>query len=242
MPSSRDETGTVGQVLAADRQQRLVGRRAEMELGKAAIASDTVDPAVRHLHGPGGIGKMSLLQAFAAIADAGGATVVRLDARESAPSPSVVLDEMRQCFKCRALGADREPSTASPLLAPISAGHRRCCRVSRPDRVARRRRLRTHRRGHGSGTGLGRATRKRVGRSCIPARRWPMRTPSLLGLRRAPSDGLPRDKPLTTDEHTAVATFEKHSRRERSRGDAEAQNLRCSPGLAPPERHSGRAP
>jgi hypothetical protein len=47
---------TVGQVLAADRQRHLVGRRAEMELGKAAIASDTVDPAVRHLHGPGGPG------------------------------------------------------------------------------------------------------------------------------------------------------------------------------------------
>ncbi len=72
-----------------------MGRRAELELFRSAVATGTRDLAVLYLHGPGGIGKTSLLDAFSGIAAAQDATVVRLDARELAASPSAVLAAMR---------------------------------------------------------------------------------------------------------------------------------------------------
>jgi hypothetical protein len=95
MPSPRGDPITIGEVLSSQRQRRLVGRRAELELFRAAVGAATPDLAVMYLHGPGGIGKTSLLEAFARVAAAEGATVVRLDARELAASPSAVLDALR---------------------------------------------------------------------------------------------------------------------------------------------------
>lgn len=96
MSSPRQEPATIGQVLGAHRRRRIVGRKAEVELFRSAVASSTPDPAVIHLHGPGGIGKTSLLEAFAGIAAAHDASVVRLDARELGASPQAVLDAMRR--------------------------------------------------------------------------------------------------------------------------------------------------
>jgi hypothetical protein len=92
--SSRHGQTTIGDVLASQRQRRFVGRRAELELFRSAVASGTSALAVMHLHGPGGIGKSSLLEAFARTAAWCEATVVRLDARELVASPSAVLDAM----------------------------------------------------------------------------------------------------------------------------------------------------
>ena len=95
MPSFRPGPATIGEVLSAKRQRRFVGRRAELELLRASVAAGPSDVSVMHVHGPGGIGKTSLLEAFAGVAAAEGATVVRLDARELVASPSTMLDAMR---------------------------------------------------------------------------------------------------------------------------------------------------
>jgi hypothetical protein len=96
MASFDDGPTTIGEVLGTERRRRLVGRRAELELFRTAMAAETPSFAVMHLHGPGGIGKTSLLEAFAAVAAAHDSTVVRLDARELVASPSGLLDAMRE--------------------------------------------------------------------------------------------------------------------------------------------------
>jgi hypothetical protein len=58
----------LGQRLSSARQRRFVGRSAELELFRAALSRDAPDFAVLHIHGPGGMGKTTLLRAFAQIA------------------------------------------------------------------------------------------------------------------------------------------------------------------------------
>lgn len=89
--------GTLGDVLTEHRRRRFVGRSAEIELFRAAL-DDAVDPpfSVLHVHGPGGIGKTSLLQALGVFAAGAGATVVRLDGRDVEPSPVSVLAALRE--------------------------------------------------------------------------------------------------------------------------------------------------
>jgi hypothetical protein len=74
-----------------------VGRSAEIELFRAALA-DAVDPpfSVLHVHGPGGVGKTSLLQVLGAVAAGAGATVARLDGRDLDPSPVSVLETLAE--------------------------------------------------------------------------------------------------------------------------------------------------
>ena len=96
MPSPQDGPATIGEVLGEQRRSRFVGRKAELELFRSALGAGPSELAVMYLYGPGGIGKTSLLDAFAAAAASDEATVVRLDARELAASPSAVLSAMRR--------------------------------------------------------------------------------------------------------------------------------------------------
>jgi hypothetical protein len=96
MVRSQQDPASIGALLENQRRRLLVGRKAELELFRSALDPGSPDPAVLYLHGPGGIGKTSLLDAFAGVAAARGATVIRLDARELAASPSAVLAAMRE--------------------------------------------------------------------------------------------------------------------------------------------------
>jgi hypothetical protein len=116
MPSSDAGPTTIGEVLGTQRRRRLVGRRAELELFRSAMAAETPSFAVMHLHGPGGIGKTSLLDAFAAIAAADDASVIRLDARELVASPSSVLDAMRRIVEVPDEGPIESPAAKLVLL------------------------------------------------------------------------------------------------------------------------------
>jgi hypothetical protein len=106
MASQARGDGTIGRLLDAQRRQRFVGRLPELELYRAAIASGEPDLAVLYLHGPGGIGKTSLLDVFARLAEELDVTVVRLDARELVASPSSVL---------AAVGATVDVPDAGPI-------------------------------------------------------------------------------------------------------------------------------
>ena len=67
------------------RRQRFVGRAAEIELFRACLDAESPAFAVLFVHGPGGIGKSSLLDAFAvAGTPEAECDVVRLDARDLA--------------------------------------------------------------------------------------------------------------------------------------------------------------
>jgi hypothetical protein len=87
--------GTLGDLLTEHRRRRFVGRSAEMELFRAALDDAIAAPfSVLFVHGPGGVGKTSLLQAFGVIAAEAGATVARLGGHDLDPSPVSVLDAL----------------------------------------------------------------------------------------------------------------------------------------------------
>lgn len=82
--------------LRARAAERFVGREAELALIEQSFACDPPAIPVFFVHGPGGIGKTSLLERVCAAAAAHGLDSLRLDARDIEPSPQGVL---------RALGA-----------------------------------------------------------------------------------------------------------------------------------------
>jgi ABC-type transport system involved in cytochrome c biogenesis ATPase subunit len=64
-----DVTARLANRLTQAIRQRFVGRRAELELFRIALSQDVPDFAILHLHGPGGMGKTTLLRQFALIAE-----------------------------------------------------------------------------------------------------------------------------------------------------------------------------
>jgi hypothetical protein len=82
---------SLGDLLAMRRRRCFVGRAAEQELFRAALAATDAPFAVLYLHGPGGIGKTGLLDVFATLAESAGAHVVRLNGRDLVPSASSLL-------------------------------------------------------------------------------------------------------------------------------------------------------
>lgn len=89
--------GTVGGLLAERRRQMFVGRQAEESLFRAALTAPGALSRVLFVHGPGGIGKSSLLRRYGDIAAELGVNVVRLDGRGLEPTPPALL---------RAVGAE----------------------------------------------------------------------------------------------------------------------------------------
>ncbi len=77
--------GTFADRLQRLRRERFVGR--EAELAHFACMLDGAAPPVWLLHGPGGIGKSTLLQRLAQLAEARGRLVLLLDARQLTATP-----------------------------------------------------------------------------------------------------------------------------------------------------------
>jgi hypothetical protein len=100
----REESTLAGR-LGARRRQRFVGRRAELALFDEVLSAGESPYVVLFVHGPGGIGKTSLLAAWADLAVAAGRRCVRVDARDVAPSAEGVLDALRSTLGV-APGAD----------------------------------------------------------------------------------------------------------------------------------------
>ena len=85
--SSADPASRIADRLSAVRRTHFVGREAELALFRSATASAKPPLAVLHVYGPGGIGKTTLVQQFACIAQDLGRPVVRVDARNLEPTP-----------------------------------------------------------------------------------------------------------------------------------------------------------
>jgi hypothetical protein len=108
-------SGTLGDVLTEHRRSRFVGRSAEIELFRSAL-DDAIDPpfAVLHVHGPGGVGKTSLLHALGLVAADRGAAVARLDGGDLDPSPISVLQALEPMLAL--------PTGDGPIAVPDGAG------------------------------------------------------------------------------------------------------------------------
>jgi AAA ATPase domain len=96
--------------LKSARRRRFVGRTAELELFRDALAAPEPPFSVLWIHGPGGVGKTALLGALAEASADAGVGVVRLDLRAIEPSPPAFMAELG-----RALGLPGDASAQAPL-------------------------------------------------------------------------------------------------------------------------------
>lgn len=101
--------------LTEARQQHFVGRRAELELFRAALSRDVPDFAVLHLYGPGGMGKTTLLREFARIAEEAGRPHILLDGRHLDASPVGFLTALQMALTL--------PPEQSPLAVLAALPH-----------------------------------------------------------------------------------------------------------------------
>ncbi len=86
-----------------------MGREAQLRVFREALRGAEAPYAVLHVHGPAGVGKTALLEAFADEASSHGVDAVRLDGRDLNSSPTAFLAGLRRALD---LGDD-----ASPLAA-----------------------------------------------------------------------------------------------------------------------------
>src|SRR5688572_11555393 len=94
MPGSKGISRTAKRIadrLSAARTALFTGRKDELDAFRQALLSAGASPAVWFVHGPGGIGKTTLLREFAAIARDSGRPVIQLDARNLQPSQEALL-------------------------------------------------------------------------------------------------------------------------------------------------------
>ena len=110
-----DEKAPVADRLAAARRARIVGRAAELSWLERALIADQL-PVV-FVHGIGGIGKTTLLDALAQRLVADGCRVLRFSGHELEPTPEGVLDALAE-----ALELD------DPVIATVLAGLERAAR------------------------------------------------------------------------------------------------------------------
>ncbi|HEX2092977.1 MAG TPA: AAA family ATPase [Longimicrobiaceae bacterium] len=106
----------LGDRLSALRRQRFVGRDEERVMFRKALSAPSLPFNVLYIHGPGGIGKTTLLREYRHIADEEGATALSLDARNLEPTPESFL---------AALSAALDASPGISPVAALSAGPER---------------------------------------------------------------------------------------------------------------------
>lgn len=102
--------------LSDARRQRFVGRASERELFRESLAGPKLPFQVLFVHGPGGVGKTTLLQEFALAGIETGASVVLLDGRTIEPTPGAFVEALRT-------GIGAQPNE-SPLDALAARGGR----------------------------------------------------------------------------------------------------------------------
>lgn len=110
-------TSRLADRLAAARRRYFVGRATERALFQSALDAPELPFLVLYVFGPGGVGKSSLLNEFATLAEQMGAAVARLDARNLEPSPDTFLAALHLV-----LGIG--PETALPAALAAQSGRR----------------------------------------------------------------------------------------------------------------------
>jgi hypothetical protein len=98
---------SIGQRLTTARSEQFVGREKERTLFQSALSTAELPFCLLYLHGPGGIGKTTLLQAFVAQCAAADVPHSLIDARNIEPSPDGFLDALRTSLR---LGPSDDPT------------------------------------------------------------------------------------------------------------------------------------
>ncbi|NJM05977.1 ATP-binding protein [Candidatus Gracilibacteria bacterium] len=116
--------------LSLERQRRFVGRSSELGRFGTALTAVDLPFAVFYIHGPGGIGKTTLLNEYALLAETAGVPVYRLDGRNCEPVPESFLARLTRTIGLASsdlaleqLGTSRERLVlvidSFELLAPL---------------------------------------------------------------------------------------------------------------------------
>jgi hypothetical protein len=105
---ARLKTPLLGARLRETRMRTFVGRAGEIELFRSALLAPDGPATVLFLHGPGGVGKSSVLDILTDVAAADGATPVRVDGRDVPPDSGALLG---------GLAAALDESGGDPLAA-----------------------------------------------------------------------------------------------------------------------------
>lgn len=113
---------TVAELLAASRRRNLVGRDAELAVLRAFVGDP--DRVLAYLHGPGGVGKSTMLDAFAGELGATDRTLIRLDCADLEPTTAGLLTALRA--RAGADSADLLPDSVLvvdrfEVVAPLEA-------------------------------------------------------------------------------------------------------------------------
>lgn len=109
----------LGGRLRAARHTRFVGRAAEKAQFQAALTASELPYFVLHLYGPGGVGKTTLLQEFALLAEQIGAPSAYLDVRNIDAAPEAFLTALERAANLpsgRTLGEHLAASNRYVLL------------------------------------------------------------------------------------------------------------------------------
>ncbi len=88
----------LAQRLEVARRQRFVGRSPELERFQAALIAPELPFYVIHVHGPGGVGKTTLLRQFMFGAREAQVPVIYLDGRNIDPAPELFLGALHQAL------------------------------------------------------------------------------------------------------------------------------------------------
>ena len=95
MTKEQTSAGSLRDRLAAASSRRFVGRRAEVEAYHRLLAEPDATTSLLWVHGPGGVGKSTLLRHFAQVARGRGLRVLEVDARDVAPTPEGIGAALR---------------------------------------------------------------------------------------------------------------------------------------------------
>lgn len=95
-----------------------VGRQEELDLFARCLAGETSEWLILNVHGPAGVGKSTLIDAFRRLAERAGALQVHLDARALSASPAIVVKKLASSL---GLTSGPEPASLHRCLEVIRA-------------------------------------------------------------------------------------------------------------------------
>ena len=92
----RDVVSFLSDFLGAERHRQFVGRERELGVLSQALEAERLPFHILYLHGPGGVGKTTLMREFQHRSEKARVRTVYLDARDIEPTPAAFMEALRQ--------------------------------------------------------------------------------------------------------------------------------------------------